>query len=220
MDKVELRAAIRRSPLTRWIADLEDATLFVGRWARGTATRGPLPALTKRAILVAALKHAELNAFVETGTFFGDTTHQFAKLGCTVYSVEVEPRLAALARRRFKDSANVHIVEGDSGTQLTNIIKALGAMPALFWLDGHFSAGPTGKGETDTPIMKELETILSLAAPASVVFVDDLWCFGVLPDYPKLEDVHRLLAARGAKDVATRDDLLQFSVPCRHQDRP
>ena len=31
--------------------------------------------------------------------------------------------------------------------------------PALFWLDGHYSGGDTAKGELDTPVSAELESI-------------------------------------------------------------
>jgi len=59
--------------------------------------------------------------------------------------------------------------------------------PALFWLDGHYSGGNTGKGEKETPIMEEIETILSSPLP-HVVLVDDARCFGTEKDYPTLSD--------------------------------
>ncbi|MEQ1694622.1 MAG: hypothetical protein ABL901_02175 [Hyphomicrobiaceae bacterium] len=169
----------------------------------------------KRHELLLALKRGNISHFVETGTLLGDTTYFFAQQGCTVYSVEVEPRLAALARERFRGNSRVHIIEGDSGILMPEIITKLARVPALFWLDGHYSGGATGRGDLDTPIVKEVETILKDAAPKSIVFVDDARCFGVEVDYPTLAGLKELVESYGVSDIAVRDDLISFTVPAR-----
>jgi hypothetical protein len=57
-----------------------------------------------------------------------------------------------------------------------------------FWLDGHYSAGVTFQGDSDTPITQELATIATcLPGFRRVsVLVDDLRCFD--PTLPDLAD--------------------------------
>ena len=55
---------------------------------------------------------------------------------------------------------NVELLHGDSGTELGNVMNKIN-QPALFWLDGHYSAGVTAKGDKDTPIYEELVCILN-----------------------------------------------------------
>lgn len=214
MDALALKAAIRRSALTRWVARLQDAAELRAWRAKDPAGR-PWPALLKRKALLAALRQGGIGQFVETGTLYGDTTDALARAGATVYSIEVEPRLASLARLRFKDRPNVHIVEGDSGVVMPDIVARLGDRPALFWLDGHFSGGVTGRGESDTPILKELAAILPVVAPGSVVFIDDARCFGTEPDYPTMAEIENFLARYGISQIALEGDLIRFTVPPR-----
>ena len=215
MDRLLLQAVIRRSPLTRWLADVQDRFELRSWQSKSDQINAARPGLLKRRELLAALKRGNLSHFVETGTLLGDTTHVFATQGCTVYSVEVEPRLAALARARFEGNSKVHIVEGDSAIQMAGIIAKLAGAPALFWLDGHYSGGATGRGELDTPIVKEVETILKAAAPRSIVCIDDARCFGTEADYPTLAGMKELVERYGVADMAVRDDLISFTVPVR-----
>jgi hypothetical protein len=48
-----------------------------------------------------------------------------------------------------------------------------------FWLDGHYSAGPTFKGRSDTPIIEELSCISANLGRLgrACVLIDDLRCF-------------------------------------------
>ena len=101
--------------------------------------------------------------------------------------VEVEPRLAAWARVRFDGVANVRVVEGDSEQLMTGLIAELD-QPALFYLDRHYSGGQTGKGQHETPVVKEVEAILRDAPNGSFVIIDDARSFGRLQDYPPLLD--------------------------------
>jgi hypothetical protein len=215
MDRLIVQSVIRRSPLTRWLAGVKDQLELRAWQSKANQANVARPGLLKRRDLLAALRGGKLTHFVETGTLLGDTTHVFAAEGCTVYSIEVEPRLVALARARFKGNPNVHIVEGDSGIQMVEIIRRLAGAPALFWLDGHYSGGATGRGELDTPVIKEVETILNNAAPTSIVFIDDARCFGVEADYPTLVDMKELVEKHGVSSMSVRDDLISFTVPAR-----
>lgn len=81
----------------------------------------------------------------------------------------------------------MHLLLGDSGIVLQEVLLALNRT-ALFWLDAHYSGGSTARGSVDTPIVQELDTILSLS-PNSVVLIDDARLFDGSNSYPTLTEL-------------------------------
>ena len=51
------------------------------------------------------------------------------------------------------------MIQGDSGIELMNLAARID-QPSLFWLDGHYSAEETAKGDKETPVIEELQHIL------------------------------------------------------------
>ena len=52
------------------------------------------------------------------------------------------------------------IVQGDSGKVLSEILLEINE-PAIFWLDGHYTAGITARGVKECPIFEELDCIFN-----------------------------------------------------------
>ena len=98
---------------------------------------------------------------------------------------------------------------------MAGVIARLDGQRILFWLDGHFSGGPTGRGDSDTPIEREVDAILLKAAPGSLVYVDDARCFGTLLGYPSLAKLEARLSRNGVTDMRRDRDLIVFTVPLR-----
>jgi hypothetical protein len=93
---------------------------------------------------------------------------------------------------------------------LVDVLKTLD-QPGLFWLDGHYSSGPTAKGELDTPIRKELDLIFHHPLKNHVILIDDARLFIGANDYPSIEEVRRVAkeqSHRLAMDVA--DDVIRI----------
>ena len=104
-----------------------------------------------------------------------------------MYSIEPMPELAQAAVERFHDQANVTILQGLSEDCLPELLASVQG-PVSFWLDGHFSAGNTFQGPSDTPIRAELAAIEpNLSRWETVtVLVDDVRCFD--PSNPHFAD--------------------------------
>jgi hypothetical protein len=147
-------------------------------------------------------RHFGLRAFVETGTFLGDTLASLSPLFDRLISIEIKPELAARARVRFKNEKKVTIVEGDSAQGLRDALTALGEEPALVWLDAHYSGGDTGRGARNTPILDEVGLIVERANPGHVVLVDDLRYFWPTP--PGFMTHEALAGYPSAGQVASR----------------
>jgi hypothetical protein len=146
---------------------------------------------------------------VETGTFLGDMIWFNRAAFQTVYSVELDPSLHERARRRFAEFPHVHLIKGDSGLLLPAILGKIDR-PALFWLDAHYSGGITARGQTDTPIMQELGTILNQAIRGDVILIDDARCFVGEDGYPRLSDLaDGVRSRRPDLQVEVRGDIVR-----------
>ena len=182
------------------------------RWLRNGRPNPPPHSVKVRNILALADIFA-IETLVETGTYRGDTIAATLERFTSIYSVEIEPRLAAAARARFhRVRGKVHLFEGDSTVLLPKIIVQLRG-PAIFWLDGHYSGRGTGRGSSDTPILAEIDAIASLRKNCGdVVIVDDARVFGRTPAYPPLADLVGLLRERLPGEVRVADDSI-FMLP-------
>jgi hypothetical protein len=210
MVSVEWHAQLRRSPLSSWVIGLKDRLDYV-RWRRASIPGSTCP-LQKRYALLDLLRSYKLGLVVETGTFLGDTAAFLSDHGCDVITIELDPKLAALARLRFRGNRHVQLIEGDSGTRLPAVVQGL-ERPALFYLDAHYSGPGTGRGAIETPISAEIDFVLQRALAGSVVAIDDARCFGTAPDYPPLEQFLGALRTRGVSDAHVANDTIVFSVP-------
>ncbi len=117
-------------------------------------------------------------AWIETGTFYGNTTAFLASIGRSVHSIEPQPELAARARERFAENPNVTIIEARSEECLDAVLSELSGSVRLR-LDGHYSGGVTYRGPQDTPIRDELSIIdRHLERFTDIAFmIDDLRMF-------------------------------------------
>lgn len=126
--------------------------------------------------------------FIETGTYHGDTVEAVKRLYANVISIEVDDVLYCKACSRFAADANVRIVHGDCAGELPKILAELQEV-AVFWLDGHYSGGVTGKGEIEDPILISLGQIASHPIKEHVIFIDDARTFDGCEGRPDISDV-------------------------------
>ncbi|MEI6395030.1 MAG: hypothetical protein WCT12_28470 [Verrucomicrobiota bacterium] len=175
------------------LADGIESARAAEEYRRAIAKTGfqvPLPQFIKRSIIKKILVEHGCRILVETGTFLGDTPWTLRKDLDEIYTIELSPELVALARNRFRNYPGINIVEGDSGERLREIVPRLKSK-TLFWLDGHYSAGITAKGNVNCPILAELETILTGCLVPWVILIDDARCFGGDDrDYPSILELN------------------------------
>src|SRR6266571_3239300 len=155
----------------------------------------PPPHAVKQRILRGYAERYLLKIFVETGTYRGDMVEAMKPLFHKIYSIELGDDLFKKAQRRFKRDAHIELIHGDSGKELGRIMERL-TEPALFWLDGHYSAGDTARGEKDTPIYEELDQILRAPDLGHVIVIDDARCLGSDPAYPTLPALRAYVLSR------------------------
>ena len=108
-----------------------------------------MPALTELDIM--NMMKIPCQIFVETGTYLGETTNTAKDIFQQVHTIEIKKEFFENARAKFSQCLNVLCHLGDSSILLENICKTLNK-PTCFWLDGHWSAGNTGKGLKSVPL--------------------------------------------------------------------
>lgn len=176
-----------------------------------TGCSGIAPPPVKRKAILSYLKRYNLNVFVETGTHLGDTLADVAfDKSVQAISIELADDLYFAARRRFAGYNNVVLYHGDSGEFMTEIVSNLQS-PALFWLDGHYSGGLTAKGNLETPISAELQTILASPIKGHVILIDDVRCFDGTHDYPHLDELIALIRSNGCYQTEVSADILRLT---------
>lgn len=172
--------------------------------------KGPLPHMLKQFTVKDHASRYGCSVLVETGTYEGDMVaacvHAFKK----VYSIELDNWFFEQATRRFKDNSKVTILQGDSGKKILDVLNGL-SEPAVFWLDGHYSAGTTAKGELDTPVAMEIEHIFNHKIKNHVILIDDARCFDGTNDYPKLERfIAEVRKMNKSVDVTVYNDVIRI----------
>jgi len=171
----------------------------------------PPPHVVKQGVLRSYARRYDLKIFVETGTYRGDMVEAMKPLFEKIYSIELSERLFDAARKRFQADRHVELIHGDSGKELGRIMERIDR-PALFWLDGHYPAGETARGEHETPVREELEHIFRAPDLGHVIVIDDARAFGTDPAYPTLEELARYVRSRRPRaGVLVEDDSIRIT---------
>jgi len=156
------------------------------RWEKDGAVP-PMPHLGKQRVVIDYIRRYRINLFIETGTYKGRMVYAVMPYVREIYSIELDEAHYREARKRFAGYTNIHILQGQSGQVLPDVLSSV-EEPCLLWLDAHWSGGTTAKSELETPIKQELESIFGhKEANNSVILIDDAHLFTGKNDYPSLE---------------------------------
>lgn len=192
----------------KWLRSRREKA-HVRKWEQ-SGRPAPPPHSVKQSILRTHAQKFGTKILVETGTFMGDMVeamkHDFEK----IYSIELSEDLYRKAQERFQHDPQIELIQGDSGQELESLVQRID-QPSLFWLDGHYSAGPTARGDQDTPIISELSHILDAPVAGHVVLIDDARCFGTELGYPELDQLKDQVCNRwGQVNFRVEDDIVRI----------
>jgi hypothetical protein len=118
--------------------------------------------------------------FIETGTYMGETIFTMEPLFQQLHTIEIKEAFYLRASGLYGgNKIKFHL--GDSSVELQYVCKSLDK-PVLFFLDGHWSAGNTGRGCKDCPLYEELGHIIECLNQKCIIIVDDVRLFGMGPN--------------------------------------
>lgn len=146
--------------------------------------RSPSPTFIKQKILES---HNIYNSvWIETGTYYGETTLFLSKISKKVISIEADKRLFCIANDKFRLTNNIEIHFGESQKLLNNILlKNKSFKNVNIFLDAHLCNDHKKKIKTfgtpkkSTPIMLELMIIKKYLKNFKniKIFIDDIRLF-------------------------------------------
>lgn len=160
--------------------------------------------------------------FIESGSYEGDGIAKALEAGYKeVYSIELSQPHYQHCCKRFEGNPNVHLYEGDSAVVLKTILAKIDK-PATFWLDGHYSWYANARGDTNTPLLKELEAIASHPIKTHTILINDVREFGTVRfDFLEISDAILAIKKINPNYEITYDDgviakdILVASIPTK-----
>jgi len=117
--------------------------------------------------------------FIETGTYLAETICHMEQYFDKLYTIEINENLYANAKKSYSGN-KIEFILGDSSKVFVSILPNIDE-DALFFLDGHWSSGITGKGEKDCPLIEEISQINEMFKNKAMIIVDDCRLFGKGP---------------------------------------
>ncbi|MEP6645466.1 MAG: hypothetical protein ABJC12_00135 [Saprospiraceae bacterium] len=173
----------------------------------------PPPHFVKQMAIEDYQRKSGYHVFIETGTFLGDMVEAQKDRFNKIISIELAGHLYRKAKKRFRNNEKVTIVQGDSGKVLPEILNNIHE-PVVFWLDGHYSAGVTAKGDKSCPIYEEIDAIFNRKNQFNhIILIDDARLFTGKRDYPEVVKVTGYIRAKNSNyQLEIKDDILCYWV--------
>ena len=183
---------------------------IIAEWIKN-GKQMPPPHLAKQLAIKNEMETSGYNILVETGTYFGDMVEAQKSFFEKVYSIELGEELYSNAAKRFEEDKNVFILKGDSGVILNELMPEI-FEPTIFWLDGHYSAGITARGEKECPIFEELTAIFGAKELNHIILIDDARLFNGTNDYPSVEELVEFMEMKNKKfSLTIKDDIIRIA---------
>ena len=132
--------------------------------------------------------------WIETGTYYGETTKLLSKISKKTISIEADKELFETSKKKLKNLKNVELFNGKSEDVLNKLISEnLDFKNICIYLDAHLcqdhlkNIKTFGSEDTATPILQELEIIKKYYGKFEKlnVLIDDIRLFyGNFQNYP------------------------------------
>lgn len=192
------------------IESLKKSIFVLIAW-RLLGSKIPPPHIVKQRAIRKTRKKFNARIFIESGTYLGDMVYAMRKDFQTIYSIELSDYYYKKALNRFKKNKNIKLIKGDSGMEIRKILKKV-KEPVIFWLDGHYSGGKTNKGKFNTPIVRELNSIVDHKIKNHVILIDDAREFIGQNDYPTINSLKKIIKKRISNyTLDVEDDIIRIS---------
>ena len=136
-----------------------------------------MPSLNKNFLDQLNEDYREYKCFVETGTYCGETIFNMEPLFEKLYTIEISEDIFKNTSKLY-NGEKINFILGDSSKVFRYLLPLLNEK-CVFFLDGHYSSGNTGKGEKDCPLNEEVDLINKYFKNEAILIIDDYRLFGI-----------------------------------------
>ena len=156
--------------------------------------------------------------FIETGTLNGDTTFAMEKYFNKIYTIELSEKYYNSTKSKYNGD-KIDFLLGDSSVVFEHLLPRIDE-DVIFFLDGHWSSGDTGKGLKDCPLIEEIQHINNLYKNKAIIIVDDYRLFEKGPNSGYNEDWNDINKQKIADILSNRiNEVYHLDSPCAKDDR-
>ena len=124
--------------------------------------------------------------FIETGTLNGDTIFAVEPYFNKLYTIEFSQQYYNNTKNKYNGD-KINFILGDSSIVFNDLLPTI-THSCIFFLDGHWSSGDTGKSAKDCPLLEEITNINNLFKHDAIIIIDDFRLFGLGPSSGKLNE--------------------------------
>ena len=116
------------------------------------------------------------SCFIETGTYNGDTTFALEQYFDKLYTIEFSEQYYYNTKNKYNGN-KINFILGDSSVVFEKLLPNI-TDKCIFFLDGHWSGGDTGRSNKDCPLEEEITHINNLYQNDGIIIIDDFRLFG------------------------------------------
>ena len=136
-----------------------------------------MPSINEEFLKELRCNYKDYPCFVETGTLYGDTTFAMEPFFDKVHTIEYSELYHYRTKNNYTGD-KINFILGDSSVVFESLLPTI-TTKCIFFLDGHWSLGDTGRSAKDCPLEEEITHINNLFQHDAVIIIDDFRLFGL-----------------------------------------
>lgn len=136
-----------------------------------------MPPINRDFFLQLREDYTKYKCFIETGTYNGGTIFSVEPYFDKLYTIEISEEYYKNTSKMY-NGRKINFLLGDSSKVFEKLLPTINEK-CIFFLDGHWSCGDTGKGEKEVPLLEEIKHINTLFKNEAIIIIDDFRLFGL-----------------------------------------